>query len=295
MNRSSSKQRSEEKYLFFFPLHPTWWTLVPRRPTLCLWNGSRVLRFVPEYCQKAPKGITFGQNPPLQGKHILIFKIFERRPILYKNLTTPTNYSWTYQEQWAGGLFLQLKAYEMFRHLRQVTMAITFVQKFSATWIVWRCPAHVAFAAGGRKVPLRTFPALEPHIGDWASLLQSYSEQYHYHHHYDFVIIIYLNVMLLLVYSQRDLYYCHCWTAFFVQPPLSIVLRLARLHFSRSFWCFGLELNIDLVILPVLCILVYQYNQCYTDYQLGLTVWNSIWDTQMSPAIWICHCLLVFA
>ena len=88
MNRSSSKQRGEEKYLFFFPLHPTWWTLVPRRPTLCLWNGSRVLRFVPEYCQKAPKGITFGQNFPPQGKHILIFKIFERRPILYKNLTT---------------------------------------------------------------------------------------------------------------------------------------------------------------------------------------------------------------
>ena len=113
-----------------------------------------------------------------------------------------------------GGLFLQLKAYEMFRHLRQVTMAITFVQKFSGTWIVWRCPAHVAFAVGGRKVPLRTFPALEPHIGDWASLLQSYSEQYRYHHHYDFVIIIYLNVMLLLVYSQLDLYYCHCWTAF---------------------------------------------------------------------------------
>ena len=113
-----------------------------------------------------------------------------------------------------GGLFLQLKAYEMFRHLRQVTMAITFVQKFSGTWIVWRCPAHVAFAVGGRKVPLRTFPALEPHIGDWASLLQSYSEQYRYHHHYIFVIIIYLNVMLLLVYSQLDLYYCHCWTAF---------------------------------------------------------------------------------
>ena len=88
MNRSSSKQRGEEKYLFFFPLHPTWWTLVSRRPTLCLWNGSRVLRFVPEYCQKAPKGITFGQNFPPQGKHILIFKIFERRPILYKNLTT---------------------------------------------------------------------------------------------------------------------------------------------------------------------------------------------------------------
>ena len=117
MNRSSSKQRGEEKYLFFFPLHPTWWTLVPRRPTLCLWNGSRVLRFVPEYCQKAPKGITFGQNFPPQRKHILIFKIFERRPILYKNLTTPTNYAWTYPGQWMGAFtavesFLNISPFE---------------------------------------------------------------------------------------------------------------------------------------------------------------------------------------
>ena len=236
MNRSSSKQRSEEKYLFFFPLHPTWWTLVPRRPTLCLWNGSRVLRFVPEYCQKAPKGITFGQNPPPQGKHILIFKIFERRPILYKNLTTPTNYSWTYQEQWAGGFSCSWKPMKCFAIWGKWQWRSLSCRNFPPHGLY--DGAHVAFGVGGRKVPLRTFPALEPHIGDWASLLQSYSEQYHYHHHYDFVIIIYLNVMLLLVYSQRDLYYCHCWTAFFVQPPLSIVLRLARLHFPRSFWCF---------------------------------------------------------
>ena len=234
MNRSSSKQRSEEKYLFIFPLHPTWWTLVPRRPTLCLWNGSRVLRFVPEYCQKAPKGITFGQNLPPQGKHILIFKIFERRP------DHPHKLCLNLSRAVGGGLFLQLKAYEMFRHLRQVTMAITFMQKFSATWIVWRCPAHVAFAVGGRKVPLRTFPALEPHIGDWASLLQSYSEQYHYHHHFNFVIIIYIHICSVITTRSLSL---PLLNSFFVQPFLSIVLRLPRLHFSRSLWCFFSRAN----------------------------------------------------
>ena len=90
----------------------------------------------PRILPESTQGNHFWTKSSIARETYSYFQDFRKTANLVQKPNHPNKLFLNLSRAVGGGLFLQLKAYEMFRHLRQVTMAITLVQKFSATRIV---------------------------------------------------------------------------------------------------------------------------------------------------------------